>query len=142
MSYLLTPVLLIISLQSFALEQVNLNHLESREGLRFLSDSSTPFTGYGVSYFENGQMQLQVRFRDGVRHGKETAWHENGELKHIVRYKNGQPQSRGSSWYSSKKSESAKEGFVFCDGREDLKAICGEPAQKASHIEICGEQNC
>lgn len=142
MRYLLTPVLLIISLQSFALERVNLDQLESRNGVHFVLNSSAPFTGYGVSYFENGQMQFQVRFRAGLRHGKETAWHENGELKHIVRYKNGQLQSRGSSWYSNKTSKSAKEDFVFCDGREDLKAICGKPVQKASHIEICGEKDC
>lgn len=141
MKYLLSLVLLLTPLQSFALEQVNLAQLETREGLRFLHDSSAPFTGYGVSYFENGQKQLQIRFRDGIRHGKETAWFENGELRHVVRYKNGQPQTPGSTWYVREKKP-VSEKFVFCDGREDLEAVCGKADQKPSHMEICGQKDC
>lgn len=129
--------------------EVTLDQLKSVNGVRYIEESGNPFSGRAVDYYDTGGKRLQVEFRNGVKHGKETAWYEDGQIKYMVRYNQGKPQGMGSSWHSSQGVERPPKKFVDCGDRTlvetecangdsercaDLKAIsafCGDPAEGA-----------
>ncbi|MHC4278472.1 MAG: toxin-antitoxin system YwqK family antitoxin [Planctomycetota bacterium] len=41
------------------------------------------------SYYESGQLQLKVNFKDGERHGLTKEYYQSGDIKYIDTYKNG-----------------------------------------------------
>ncbi len=103
-------------------ELVVIDHVTYVKG----SDNRIPFSGIMVSYFENGQKKNQITYRDGLRHGKDTAWYPNGQLKHVVRYKAGLIQSHRSSWYARNGEKKSLDPFMSCIEPDAIEAICGK----------------
>ena len=69
---------------------VDFDLIEEREGIRYLKDSDTPYTGKAISLYENGQKEHETNFEDGEVDGLSVYWYENGQKKLEVNYKDGE----------------------------------------------------
>ena len=72
------------------LDGVNLDQLEKREGIQYLSGSDTPYTGKAFALYENGQKEAEANFKDGKPDGLQVAWHENGQKSFEVIFISGE----------------------------------------------------
>lgn len=112
--------------------------LQTRNGISYEVNSSSPFTGRGfhnypsgqkafeysyvdgvidglvTEWYKNGQKKREGDFVDGKQQGIGTEWHENGQKKREVDFVDGKPQGLATEWYENgqKKSEGN-----FVDGR-------------------------
>ena len=68
---------------------VDVEDLEYRNGVKYLPNEKTPFTGKAESFYENGQKKGEVNFKDGKEDGLWTFWYENGQKKWEWNYKDG-----------------------------------------------------
>jgi len=56
--------------------------LEFREdGLWYETDSTEPFSGAAVSYYESGQMKSRTKVRNGEAYGLIEEWEDNGSVR-------------------------------------------------------------
>ena len=58
---------------------------QDREGLRYLNDSDTPYTGKLFNVYKNGVRSSELNYRDGKLHGPWITWHgrwKSSELNH------------------------------------------------------------
>ena len=83
-------------------EGVNVEELETREGIYYLVGSDTPYTGKATSLYENGQ-KTEANLKDGKRDGLIVLWHENGQKALEQKYKDGEEIS---AKYWNRKGES------------------------------------
>ena len=72
------------------LDGVNLDQLEKREGIQYLSGSDTPYTGKAFALYENGQKEAEANFKDGKPDGLQVAWHWNGQKSFEVIFISGE----------------------------------------------------
>ncbi|MDA9237241.1 hypothetical protein N9O99_02145 [Schleiferiaceae bacterium] len=49
-----------------------------------------PFTGVAFDIYSNGQLKLQINYKDGKFNGLAEEWNENGELIDAGNFKNGE----------------------------------------------------
>ena len=56
-------------------------------------------------WYENGQKQSEVTFKDGKINGLVTYWYENGEKKSEGTYRNGKKDGLFTWWYGNGKKE-------------------------------------
>ena len=80
--------LVLLSSYSYS-EEVSEDQLVEREGVYYKKFSTTPFTGTAIDYYENGQLELIVNFKDGKQDGPYGSYKENGHLEYRGNYKNG-----------------------------------------------------
>ena len=59
------------------LEGVNENELEYREGIYYLKDSDTPYTGKAYELYPDGQKEKEGNFKDGKMDELFISWHHN-----------------------------------------------------------------
>ena len=117
--------------------------LQLVEGRWFVEGELEPFSGIALGRYADGVAKVEIQYRNGVRHGKETGWYPSGELKHVVRYKRGELQSLGSSWHSEAKPEPASLNFALCSEHPELNSVCGEAdTSDVSHFESCTDKSC
>ena len=57
--------------------------------LSYLPRKQTPYTGWSVVFYDNGQIKHVGQLKDGKRYDLETNWHENGHKRSEVNYKDG-----------------------------------------------------
>ncbi len=70
------------------LEGVNYKKLEEREGIYYLKDSDTPYTG--KAYEGDGrQQEKEWNYKDGKMDGLFTEWHGNGQKEAEAIFKDG-----------------------------------------------------
>lgn len=79
---------------------------QDREGLRYLNDSDTPYTGKLFNVYKNGVRSSELNYRDGKLHGPWITWHgrwKSSELNHkdnkahgvfTMWHRNGQKQGK------------------------------------------------
>ena len=69
---------------------VNIKESKVSEGIRYLKDSDTPYTGKVFTLFGNGQKLSEGNWKDGKKEGLSVVWHENGQKKLEGNYKDGE----------------------------------------------------
>jgi len=57
------------------------------DGLEYVGNSKTPFTGVAVDKHENGQQSVEITYKDGKLEGPVTGWYENGKKRRQRTYK-------------------------------------------------------
>jgi len=72
------------------LEGVNIKESKVSDGIRYLKDSDTPYTGKVFTLFGNGQKLSEGNWKDGKKEGLSVVWHENGQKKLEGNYKDGE----------------------------------------------------
>ena len=95
---------------------VNFDELEDREGVAYLKNSDSPYTGKYFEFHDNGQKKREANLKDGKPHGLFVAWHENGQKKAEINYKDGKYDGLSVNWYENGQK---KNGGNFKDGKED-----------------------
>ena len=106
---------------------VNLDELEDREGVAYLKNSDSPYTGKCFEFHDNGQKKSETTLKDGEYDGLSVSWYENGQkgvegnLKDgkqhglsVLWHKNGQKQAEG----NYKDNEPISEKFWNSKGEE------------------------
>ena len=63
-----------------------------REGLTYEVNSQTPFTGYTVTKFRNGQMNFKIQYKNGKENGSWVWYHSNGQVNRKGIKKDGKPE--------------------------------------------------
>ncbi|MDB4551512.1 toxin-antitoxin system YwqK family antitoxin [Akkermansiaceae bacterium] len=106
-------------------EDVNHDELEVREGVAYLKNSDSPYTGkvfefhdngqkksegnykdgkqdgHDVTWYDNGQKRSEGNYKDGKLHGDVRGWHENGQKMENATYKKGKPDGRSLAWHEN-----------------------------------------
>ena len=68
---------------------VDSDGIQTRDGIVYLPNSTTPFSGRVEDFFENGQMRIGATYKNGKFDGLVRNWHENGQLIIENTYKDG-----------------------------------------------------
>lgn len=63
--------------------QVNVENLESREGLVYEKGAASPFTGTLIRHHADGSEQQSIEYQAGIRHGETREWDANGILRTV-----------------------------------------------------------
>ena len=77
---------------------VEWSKLEVRNGIRYLQNEETPFTGRAKQFYFNGQKSGEVSFKDGKGDGLATTWYENGQKKREGNLKDDKPDGLATEW--------------------------------------------
>ena len=80
---------------------VDWSKLEDRDGVKYLPNEKTSFTGRAESFHENGQKEKEVNFKDGKEDGLHSYWYENGQKMEKKNYKDGKQDGLWTAWYES-----------------------------------------
>ncbi len=82
-------------------EGINADELEWREGIWYLKDSKTPYTGKSLKWHENGQKKVERNFKDGKFDGPSNAWYENGQKRWEANNKDGEADGLVLEWHEN-----------------------------------------
>jgi antitoxin component YwqK of YwqJK toxin-antitoxin module len=74
-------------------EVVDMDKLQYRDGVVYLPDEDTPFTGRAESFNDNWQKRGESNYKDGKLHGLSTYWYGNGQKQREKTYKDGKTWS-------------------------------------------------
>ena len=77
---------------------VDYDDLENRNGVTYLADEETPFTGRAEIFHENKQKKAEATFKDGKADGLMTMWYENGHKSMEGNYKDGKRNGLTVRW--------------------------------------------
>ena len=80
---------------------VDWSKLQDREGVMYLPNEETPFTGRAESFYENGQKELESNYKDGKPDGPWTWWYESGQKEREGNYKDGKKDGLLTWWYEN-----------------------------------------
>ena len=75
--------------------------IETRNGLVYVPNEATPFTGTLEKEFSNGQKQSEANYKDGKENGLATTFFDNGQKKADENYKNGQLNGLATIWFEN-----------------------------------------
>ena len=82
-------------------EDVNHDELEVREGVAYLKNSDSPYTGKVFEFHDNGQKKSEGNYKDGKVHGPVVIWYENGQKRSEGNYKDGKLHGDGRGWHEN-----------------------------------------
>tara|TARA_B100001123_G_C15235937_1_gene997118 strand:+ start:224 stop:1018 length:795 start_codon:yes stop_codon:yes gene_type:complete len=82
------------------------NRLQFRNGIHYLPNSETPFTGQRANTYENGQKKMERSFKNGQLDGTWTKWHENGQKITQGSYKAGKMEGLWTAWHGNGQKKS------------------------------------
>ena len=125
-------------------KEISLDRIVERNDLAYEVNSQTPYNGKALIYFDNGQVEYQVTYKNGELVKKES-YYENGQLQykgvfengeHIKEegyYENGQLQHKG----AYKNDELVKGELYYENGQLQYKGLFenGEPVKEESYYE-------
>jgi antitoxin component YwqK of YwqJK toxin-antitoxin module len=80
---------------------VNLDEWEVREGVVYLKNSDSPYTGKYFEFHDNGQKKSEENYKDGKSDGLSVTWHENGQKEGEINFKDGKPDGLTVSWHEN-----------------------------------------
>ena len=123
-------------------QEIDTKNIEQRDGIFYEKGKEKPFTGKGITYFENGNKFISNVYKKGVINGKNefwymsgkkqvevmivnnyrngilTAWYENGMKLTQGEYKNGKEEGEHIWWFEN---GNIKEKGSFSSGVKDGK---------------------
>ena len=70
------------------LKSVNYGELEQREGIYYLKDSDTPYTGKSFEFYDNGQKMSERNWKEGKKFLKSGGTAKASLLIHTKKLKN------------------------------------------------------
>ena len=81
--------LVIILLTMFFPKKVDISKMEERNGIVYVIGEDKPFTGKFVEKYNNGLIEMETNYKNGIKHGKEKNYHPNGKIFKEQEWKNG-----------------------------------------------------
>jgi len=130
-------------------EGVAYETLEEREGMMFLKDSDSPYTGKSFILHENGKKLAEIYLKGGKREGSATQWYENGQIRSEGFYKDGKREGSMVFWYENGQRETQqnfknneKEGsFIWWYENGQIRAEGNFKADKKEGQELHWHKN-
>ena len=58
---------------------VDSDKIQTRDGIVYLPNSTTPFSGRVEDFFENGKLNFEATYKNGKVDGLSRMWYENGQ---------------------------------------------------------------
>ena len=99
------PVLLSLALALLMVAcgdgNVDSEDLEYRNGVAYLPNEETPFTGRAEGFYDNGQEMYEYNYKDGELDGRQTGWYENGQREQEENYKDGKEDGPYTGWHEN-----------------------------------------
>ena len=92
---------LLISFNSYGLFEKTVcveTDAQERDGVVYLTNNTKPFTGKNLCKFENGQIKLKQKYKNGKLDGKDREWHDNGQIKRERNFKDGDWNGKWVEW--------------------------------------------
>jgi len=80
---------------------IDKSELEGRNGLAYLTNEKTPFTGRAESLFSKGQKREEINLKDGLADGRYTLWYRNGQKREEGNYKHGKKEGTWTAWHEN-----------------------------------------
>src|SRR5687767_10990504 len=81
------------------MDRVNEEYLDYVNN-RMLLDGA-PFTGVGYFLDEDGRLEAETTYRDGIQLGPRRAWYESGKLQHDYNMFRGVFHGKKRDWYEN-----------------------------------------
>lgn len=84
-------------------QEVNCDSLiqSEKDGIAFLKNSTNPFSGKCVSYYENGKIERETFYKDGLIDSLIISWYKSGAIMGKVHLKNNLPHGETVSYYEN-----------------------------------------
>jgi len=82
-------------------EGKEVSYLQDRNGIKYEVNAETPFSGKYVTYYENGQREVEVNYKYGKKDGLDTLWFENGQKLVEENYRNGKEEGLHTQWFGN-----------------------------------------
>lgn len=90
--------------------------MERKEGIWYLKNSSTPYSGKFIDYFLNGRIEGDGTLKNGVVNGTRTVYYENGNKDYFSNYINGIEDGYSEEYFPDGK---LKQKGTYKDGKDD-----------------------
>ena len=89
----IVALLLVVSMSAYAkvysFEEIKQCEPKNNEQLMFCDLNNIPITGEVQSFYSNGNLESEAKYKDGKTEGVAKIYYENGNLKSEVNYKDG-----------------------------------------------------
>ena len=84
-----------------------------------LDKTKNNLEGKKTTYYENGQKESELTFKDGKEDGLSTQWYENGQKKDEETFKDGKEDGLNTRWYENgqKSFEGTYKNGKFISGK-------------------------
>ena len=105
-----------INLRVFGQTEVSLHELKEVSGKKYYS--TIPFSGIATTYFDNGQKEQSLSYKEGLLDGTILYWYSNGVLKEKHSYKKNQLDGKQQAFH--KNGEKSSYG-VYKIGKKEGK---------------------
>ena len=76
----------------------NLDQTINRNGLIYLKDSDSPYTGKLFEFHANSLKKEETNYKKGKEDGPSTQWYEDGDKKLEINYKDGKQDGLMTTW--------------------------------------------
>ena len=77
--------------------------LQKRFDIKYKPGEKKPFSGWFISYHDNGQMRKLEQYKDGKYHGPFLYWHDNGQMNFQGEYVDGERHGKYTEWQDDNK---------------------------------------
>lgn len=74
------------------------DQFEKRGELYYQKGNDTPYTGKVIKRFENGKLEFEVSWKDGLQHGMSVSWRKNGRKHSEANFLNGKHHLQYTYW--------------------------------------------
>ena len=91
-------VLFVLSLAVSKPKEIDISKLRGRDGLFYEVNTSKPFSGKAVAYYNNGQKAFEGTYKGGKYDGRCVYWYENGQKKLKKMYRGGKLDGTWNVW--------------------------------------------
>jgi antitoxin component YwqK of YwqJK toxin-antitoxin module len=92
------------------------NAMERKDGIWYLKDAKTPYTGKFINYYLNGKIAGEGFLKDGLVNGERIVYYQNGNKSFFRNYINGVSNGYSEEYFSDGK---IKQKGSFKDGKDD-----------------------
>ncbi len=82
-------------------DAVDWSKLRVRDGVTYLPNEETPFTGRAESFYKEGQKSSEGNYNGGKMQGLWTLWYENGQKCEEQNWKDGELDELTTGWYKN-----------------------------------------
>ena len=84
----------------------------TKRGLIYRTDMKEKFSGRIVDKWENGNNKVEIRIKDGLKHGSSKEWFSSGQKMKTSVWKNGDLHGYSREWYENAQAKS-KGKYLF-----------------------------
>ena len=91
-------------------KSINIDSLEEVGIYKVNPETGDPYTGKAAKTYENGELELEGHYIDGLKNGLWIGWHSNGQKAQEINYSSGKQDGLMMEWYLN--GQKKMEGFL------------------------------